>query len=90
MFYNKTPIIWGQDPLLLVVRKLVRSIVSSRPLLWSIEQMISGLEKSYPESAILPSLYRYIIGSYIFHGYREGLRQFALGEPKGEAISSNG
>ena len=78
MFYDKTPIRWVQDPPPLLARKLARSIVSSRPVLWMMEQIVNGLEKSYPASTILPSLYRYIIGGYIFHGYREGLRKFEL------------
>ena len=80
MFQDKAPISWGQDPLFLFVRKLARSIVSSRPILWSMEQIVSVLEKSHPTSIILPTLYRYIIGGYIFHGYRDGLRKF---EPVG-------
>jgi hypothetical protein len=78
MFYDKTPIIWGQDPPRLIARKLIRSMVSSRPVLWSMEQIVNALEKSYPASTILPTLYHYIIGGYIFQGYREGLRKFEL------------
>ena len=78
MFSDKMPILWGQDPPPLLARKLARSMVSSRPILWITEQIVNGLEKSYPASNILPSLYRYIIGGYIFHGYREGLRKFEL------------
>jgi glycosyltransferase involved in cell wall biosynthesis len=78
MFYDKTPIIWGQDTLRLIARKLARSIASSRPALWSMEKIVHVLEKRYPASTLLPSLYRYIIGGYIFRGYREGLREFKL------------
>ena len=78
MFYDKTPIRLVQDPPSLLARKLARSIVSSRPVLWMMEQIVKGLEKNYPASTILPSLYRYIIGGYVFHGYREGLRKFEL------------
>lgn len=76
MFYDKTPILWGQDPGRLIVRKLARSITSSRPALWSMERIITALEKRSPASTILPALYRYIIGGYIFRGYREGLSEF--------------
>ena len=78
MFYDKTPIIWSLDPPRLVARKLARSIISTGPALWSMEQIVNILEKSYPASNLLPSLYRYIIGGYIFQGYREGLRKFEL------------
>jgi glycosyltransferase involved in cell wall biosynthesis len=76
MFYDKSPIDWGQDPPRLIARKLARFIASSRPTLWSMEQIVTALEKRYSASAILPSLYRYIIGGYIFWGYREGLDEF--------------
>ena len=80
MFSDKTPITWGQDPPRLVARKLARSLASSPPALWSMEQIVTALEKYSPASGILPALYRYIIGGYTFRGYREGLREF---EPAG-------
>ena len=86
MFFDKTPIVWGQDPRPLLARKLVRSIVSSRLVLWSMEQIVNTLEKSYPTSKLLPPLYRYIVGGYIFHGYREGLRRFGKIDNKGGRI----
>jgi glycosyltransferase involved in cell wall biosynthesis len=79
MFYDKTPINWGQDPLRVIARKLARSLTSSRPALWSMEQIVTSLEKRSPTSSILPPLYRYIIGGYLFRGYREGLSEFGRG-----------
>jgi GT2 family glycosyltransferase len=79
MFYDKTPIHWRHDPPHLISRKLARAISSSPPVLWSMEQLVSALEKRYPISSMLPTLYRYIIGGYIFQGYREGLREFERG-----------
>ena len=76
MFYDKNPIIWRQDPLRLIARKLGRSMTSSRLILWSMEQIVHILEKRYPASTLLSMLYRYIIGGYTFQGYREGLREF--------------
>jgi len=76
MFYDKTPIIWRQDSLYLIGRKLARHLASTRPALWSMEQIVKTLEKRYPTSKRLLSLYRYIIGGYIYQGYREGLRKF--------------
>ena len=76
MFYDKTPILWGQDPPRAIVRKLVRSLASSRTILWSMEQIVNILEKRSSASNMLPPLYRYIIGGHIFQGYREGLRDF--------------
>jgi glycogen synthase len=86
MFYDKTPIIWSQDRPLLVIRKWARFIISTRPVLWSLERIVNILEKSDPASNILPDLYRYIIGGYLFHGYREGLRKFGKVDNKGRRI----
>ena len=76
MFYDKTPIIWGRDPLRLIARKLARAMASSRLALWSMEQIVPALEKRHPTSTLLPTLYRYIVGGYMFRGYQEGLNEF--------------
>jgi GT2 family glycosyltransferase len=76
MFYDKTPIIWGRDSLYLIGRKLVRQLASTRPALWSMELIVKTLEKRSSTSKRLLALYRYIIGGYIYQGYREGLREF--------------
>lgn len=78
MFEDKTPIVWSEDSPRLMARKLTRSIVSSRLVLWGMEKFAQTLEKRYPRSSLLPSLYRYVIGGYIFQGYREGLREFEV------------
>ena len=83
MFHDKTLILWGQDPPRLITRKLARSITSSYPVLWSIEQLVNILEKHSPTSSILPLLYRYVIGGYIFQGYRQGLIEFTQTGVKG-------
>ena len=75
MFYDKTPIIWRQDSPRLIARKLVRYLVSSRPALWSMEQVASALEKCNPSLKLLRSLRRWIIGAHIFQGYRKALRE---------------
>jgi glycosyltransferase involved in cell wall biosynthesis len=76
MFFDKTPVIWRQDAPPVIARKLARALTSSPLALWSMEQIVTALEKRSPASAILPPLYRYIIGGYIFRGYREGLNEF--------------
>jgi glycosyltransferase involved in cell wall biosynthesis len=86
MFHDKTPMIWGQDSPPLLARKLARSMASSRPALWIMEKIVITLEKSNPTSKLLPPLYRYIVGGYIFHGYRQGLRKFGKVDNKGRRI----
>jgi glycosyltransferase involved in cell wall biosynthesis len=73
MFHDKTPIVWGQDRPRLIARKAVRSLVSSRPALWGMEKLAHVVERRYPMSAVLPALYRYIIGGHIYQGFRAGL-----------------
>ena len=76
MFYDKTPIIWRQDPPNIIGCKLARSLASTHPALWSMEQIVKTLEKYSSASKLLPALYRYIVGGYMYRGYREGLREF--------------
>src|SRR6185503_13376928 len=47
MFYDKTPINWHQDSPQLMARKWVRLIASTRPALWSMEQIAKALERYY-------------------------------------------
>ena len=76
MFHDKTLIAWRRDPPRLITRKLARHVASSRPVLGGMEQIVSILERWYPSLTLLRLLYRWIIGGYIFRGYREGLRQY--------------
>jgi len=80
MFHDKAPIVWRDDPPRLLVRKLARSLASTRAALWCMEHAVRALEKWRPASGILRALYRYVVGGYIFRGYREGLGEF--GHPK--------
>ncbi len=76
MFHDKTPVAWCQDPPRLIARKLARHVASSRPALWTLEQTAHILEQHYPSPSLLRPLYRWVIGGYIFRGYREGLRKY--------------
>ena len=78
MFYDKTPIYWKDDPPSLIVRKVVRSLASSRLAVWAMEKLVARLENHNPKSALLPSLYRYVIGAHIYQGYRAGLSASAV------------
>jgi glycosyltransferase involved in cell wall biosynthesis len=85
MFQDKPPISWSKDRPWLIVRKFGRALASSRLVLWSMEQGVHILEKYQPSSTLLPTLYRYIVGGYVFQGYREGLKELGranhLGDP---------
>lgn len=83
MFYDKTPIAWGQDSPYLIIRKLTRGIVSSKPIVRGMEQLVSILEQHYPSPRLLRPFYRWIVGGYIFRGYRDGLREYGQVEGYG-------
>ncbi len=74
MFHDKTPVDWRRDPPLLILRKVLRQAASSSPLLPLLERAAKTLERVYPSPFLLRPLYRWIIGGYIFRGYRQGLR----------------
>ncbi|MBV7328046.1 glycosyltransferase [Chloroflexi bacterium TSY] len=76
MFYDKTPIKWGNDSPRLVTRKLVRQLASVKPMISFLERMVKIIEYINPSTLLLGRFYRWIIGGYIFQGYREGLREF--------------
>jgi glycosyltransferase involved in cell wall biosynthesis len=76
MLYDKTPLSWGQDSPGLIARKLGRSLMSSPPMLGSMEKFISLLERHYPSPLVLRRLYHLLQGAYMFQGYRGGLREF--------------
>ncbi|MEM7130824.1 MAG: glycosyltransferase family 2 protein [Chloroflexota bacterium] len=76
MFYDKLPVDWQQDSAQMVLRKLVRPVTSAAPSLWAVEQVTSIVEKSSPSSPLLPHLYRWISGGYIYQGFHAGLREY--------------
>jgi hypothetical protein len=75
MFRDKGPIAWREDPPALILRKLARQVISSRPAMWAMEHAVPFLERHAPGSQLLVLLYRWIISGYIYRGYRDGLRE---------------
>jgi glycosyltransferase involved in cell wall biosynthesis len=76
MFFDKAPIVWEQDTPRLVVNKLARQAGSTRPFIWSIEKIVRLLEIHNPNPTLLRPLYRWVIGGYIYRGFRKGLFEF--------------
>ena len=87
MLHDKTPVVWGKDPLGLILRKLARGIVSSPPLLGSLAKLADILERYYPSPVILRRLYYLLHGANLFQGYRKGLSEFMMAGAKNEAFS---
>lgn len=75
MFADKSPINWQLDRPEMIVRKLVRQVASTPFLMNSLEAVVRLFEREYANPDILRPLYRWIIGGYIFNGYRRGLKE---------------
>jgi glycosyltransferase involved in cell wall biosynthesis len=76
MFSDKLPINWKNDNPKLVARKLARRIISSRPFLRCMTQAAYLLETYHQSSILLNPIYRCVIGSHIYKGYYQGVRDF--------------
>lgn len=77
MYRDMKPIDWRQDPLSLKARKIARATLASGPSLRGMEAVCAQLEARYPKPRLLRPLYRWILGAYIFRGYRDGLKELA-------------
>jgi GT2 family glycosyltransferase len=75
MFRDKTPVVWGQDSFGLSCRKLMRYAASTRLSIRCLVITARWLEEHFLSPRLLRPLYRWIIGGYIFRGYRQGLRE---------------
>ncbi len=75
MFEDKHPVDWRRDGPSLAARKLVRQMASGRPGLRLMEQLERGLSRVAPAAGVTPILKRWIVGGYIYRGYREGLKE---------------
>jgi glycosyltransferase involved in cell wall biosynthesis len=75
MFRDKGPVDLQFDPPRLVARKMARSVLSSSLSLRSMEALCGVLEVHYPNPDLLTPLYRWIMGAYIYRGYRRGLKE---------------
>jgi len=75
MFRDKGPIEWQRDSLTLVLRKILRQIASSAPVIWLMKQPVPMLEHRASDSTALRLLYRWIVSGHIYRGYRAGLRE---------------
>jgi GT2 family glycosyltransferase len=62
-----------KDGPILVARKIVKLILATRPLTYCLEMSISMAERIRLPDRILWRLYRLLVGTYQFRGWREGL-----------------
>lgn len=76
MFSDKLPIAWGKDSPGLIVRKLLRPLASAPPLLTLMARFVEMAGVNPSLARMIKPLHRWIIGGYIYRGYREGLQRF--------------
>ncbi|HUX87567.1 MAG TPA: glycosyltransferase family 2 protein [Chloroflexota bacterium] len=79
MFRDMSPPDWRRDAPSLIVRKFLRALSATEVVVNSETALVSALERATPSPRVLGPFYRWIIGAYIFRGYRDGLttRQLA-------------
>jgi glycosyltransferase involved in cell wall biosynthesis len=76
LLVDKRPVALGSDSPALIARKLLRALASARPALALLEHAAHRLETRFPRERLLQPLYRWIVGGYIYRGYRRGLREW--------------
>lgn len=72
-YCDKEPLSLLTDPPSLLMRKALRSLVSSTPSVHAMRGVGRTLEKHRPDSSLLALLYRWILSAHMYKGYRQGL-----------------
>jgi len=75
---DKEPIQLGQDDLRLLLRKLARRALSASVLNKGLPPIVRACENHYPAPSLLRFLYWQVLGSYMYLGYRDGIRRYRL------------
>lgn len=83
MMQDKTPINLAQDPPQLIVRKWLRSVMASTPVMGALERSIDWFEQQKPSPRMLRSLYRWAAGGYMYRGFQQGLHEYTAVSPTG-------
>jgi glycosyltransferase involved in cell wall biosynthesis len=79
MFEDKIPVDWKHDGFALIVRKGLRRVMALKVVLGLLEQVWGRVRTGSDRFGEV--LGRWIVGGYIFRGYREGLRDFGPVRP---------
>jgi len=87
LFRDKEPIAWGNDAPALIGRKLARQATASRPAMWFFRHMLQLVERRAPRSGLQQLLFRWTQSSYVFRGYRDGLRRIRSQQEGGNRSS---
>jgi glycosyltransferase involved in cell wall biosynthesis/GT2 family glycosyltransferase len=71
-----SPVNWGRESKVQSVRKIVKNILASPPVVSSLFALTNILEKRAPASPFLPRFYSLLLGAHILRGYRRGREKF--------------
>jgi GT2 family glycosyltransferase len=71
---DKLPVDHQKDPLKMITRKNIRSLLALPPVLFGMQQIILVLERNKRPKNLLKFLYWKVIGSYQLTGLREGYK----------------
>lgn len=77
-FIDKAPVSLSTDRVVVILRKTFRAVTAWKSVCWIMEQKIRLLERVAPFSSVLPLLYRWTMSSYLYRGFRAGLRKYGL------------
>ena len=90
MFEDKSPVQWRNDSPMLVLRKGLRAAASQGPVIGLLESVTRLVERRVPSPRLLRPLYRWVLGGYLWRGYRQGLMDARQRERQGEAFAVPG
>jgi len=75
------PIRVGVDSSALILKKMIRQLITARFLITPVFASVRLLELSIPESTVLQKAYDAIVSAYAQKGWREGLRMYRAEPP---------
>jgi GT2 family glycosyltransferase len=75
---DKEPIRWRQDGPGLIVQKAARRVLVFPVSVWLLTKVTHVLQKWYPWPPLLRFFYWQVLGSYLFLGFRAGIKRYNL------------
>jgi glycosyltransferase involved in cell wall biosynthesis len=76
MFSDKTEIRWQKDDLKLIARKMARTLASTVVAIRLFERLYFVFSMTHRLPILCQSLERWILGGYLYRGYRQGVIEF--------------
>lgn len=73
------PVRWGREPIWHSTRKLIKAVLSHRPMTDCLFAAAWLFERTLPRSRALDRMYRVLLGVHILRGYRNGMKRYGVG-----------